>query len=117
MQVISPNMDICCELQKLPAVFAHFQEHKAVDGDNFLQFVYEDLFNAQGTEDGHHEGDDHEDLPFNGNHHCSHAPVAFVTFQLDDLTILAFNQDAKYGTFHFFALQGYIDSPFQPPKG
>lgn len=109
-------MDICCELQKLPAVFTHFQEHREADGDNFLQFVYEDFFSSQGTEDGHHEGD-HDDLPFNGNHQCCHAPLAFVTFQFEDFKVTESYLDTKFGAYFSPAPQGYIETPFQPPKG
>lgn len=110
-------MDICCELQKLPAVFAHFQEHRQLDGDNFLEFVYEDLLNAQGNESGHHNDSGHEDLPFNGNHQCSHAPLAFLTFQLEEFSLEVVNQNTIFGAYLSPSPQGYIDSPFQPPQG
>jgi hypothetical protein len=110
-------MDICCELEKLPAIFHHFEHHREDDGDSFFEFVYEDLLSSKGTEDGHHNDSNHEDLPFSGSHQCSHAPVAFVSFQLENFAIEPVIIDMSYGMYLSQSPQGYIDSPFQPPKG
>lgn len=114
-QSISPNMDACCELQKLPEFIAHFHDHQKEDGDSFFQFVYEDLMSTKGSEDGHHDDANHDDLPFHGNHQCSHAPLAFLTMQFEDGVIYSEQQPANYGYLSLVP-NGFSESPFQPPK-
>jgi hypothetical protein len=117
MQSISPKMDICCELEKLPAIIHHFQHHQEEDGDSFVQFVYEDLLSTTGSKEGHHNDSNREDSPFQGNHNCSHAPLAFLSYQFDDVSIVEYYKSAKFGTYLSKAPQGFSESPFQPPKG
>jgi hypothetical protein len=96
------------ELIKLPAMWAHYLEHREVapglDLEGFLAMHYTDL---EHQEDGHH---DHEDLPFHHHHgssldQCSTkliaveevAPVSFPEEQGDRLVVALPDDDLSAG--------------------
>ena len=110
-------MDMCCELQKLPALFDHFEEHKAFDGDSFFEFIAEDYVFHDDNSEGHHDHDNDDDLPFHGQHQCNHAPVqlthSFVDIELD--TPPFFSQ-SKGSIYKFSISSEFPDKPFQPPQ-
>lgn len=117
MQAIGPNMDLCCELQKLPNLFDHYQEHKEFDGDSFLQFLAEDYLNDKGDAQGHHDDSDHDDLPFHGQHQCCH-PSIFIVAMMGrmEMGTRHFSAGTKASLYTFSISTGYSDTPFQPPQ-
>lgn len=117
LQAMGPNMDLCCELQKLPNLFDHYEEHKAFDGDSFFQFLAEDYLNDKGEAQGHHDDSDHDDLPFHGQHQCCHGSI-FIAPLLShiEMTVFHFSTQAKTSLYAFSVSTEYLDTPFQPPK-
>ena len=117
MQAMVPNMDLCCELQKLPNLFDHYEEHKEFDGDSFLQFLTEDYLNDKGDAQGHHDDSDHDDLPFHGQHQCAHGYV-FIASLLDriEMGTIHFSTQTKASLYTFSISSEYLDTPFQPPQ-
>ncbi len=117
MQSMWPNMDICCELQKLPNLFDHYEEHKKFDGDSFFQFLVEDYLNNYGDDQGHHDDSDHDDLPFHGQHQCCHGYIFIAPpMELFELSTLNFSIQIRTGIYSFSLCSEYSESPFQPPK-
>ncbi|SMD44725.1 hypothetical protein SAMN00777080_3353 [Aquiflexum balticum DSM 16537] len=117
MQATAPGMDLCCELQKLPNLFDHYEEHQEFDGDSFLDFLAEDYFNDTGDAQGHHDDSDHDDLPFHGQHQCCHVHI-FMTPLLGqpEIATLHFSTQTKGSHYNFSLCSEYSESPFQPPK-
>jgi len=112
---LATGLDLCCEIQKIPNLVSHFAEHKALDGDSVFDFVVEDYID-HGSGSNHHAENSHEDLPFNGNHNCSHAPIyfssvpSFLVIQSDTENTEAIS----FYNFHFISpALGHL---FQPPK-
>lgn len=116
-QALSPNMDMCCELKKLPTLFEHFEEHKAMGGDTFLEFVVEDYVHHDENSTGHHDHDKDDDLPFHGQHQCCHGPVFMTLFQyLPEIADFNFTTQIKLSAYSFSLCSEYSETPFQPPK-
>jgi hypothetical protein len=110
-------MDLCCELQKLPEFFSHFNLHQESEGDSFLEYMCEHLLQVGAINHEHANGTEHEELPFHGNHQCAHGPLAFITFPSLEFTVAINQVTIQYGKYLSPALKGYSESPFQPPKG
>ncbi len=109
------NMDLCCELPKIPNLLEHFAEHQADDGDSFLQFLVEDYID-HGTGEDHHNENEHDELPFHGSHQCQHTIVLFpstLTFSID---INIQPLDSSKGAYRFTFSSPYLETPFQPPQ-
>ncbi len=117
VQMFAPNMDVCCELLKLPALFEHFEEHKAFDGDSFFEFIVEDYVHHDDNSEGHHDHDKDDDLPFHGQHQCNHLPVyvthAFSNIELEDKT---FSIQTKGSFYQFLISYEYLEKLIQPPQ-
>ena len=64
IQGLAPNMDLCCELQKLPNLFEHYEEHRACNDGSFWQFLVNDYLGVDGDSQDHHGDSDHDSLPF-----------------------------------------------------
>lgn len=117
LQAFVPNMDLCCEVPKIPALYAHYNEHVAHDGMSFIEFL--DLhYGADRDSVAHHHDDEHDDkLPLHGEHQCNHAPMYFcsleIPFQIENHT---FPLSITYGYYSFSLTSEYSESPFQPPK-
>lgn len=117
IQMMAPNMDMCCELQKLPGLLAHYEEHKSFDDDGFFEFLVEDYFSHEGDNEGHHSDNNHEDLPFHGQHQCNHAPV-FLThsaqsIRLDNPLAILVSTGSRY---LFACSSEYSETIIQPPQ-
>ncbi|MBI1185703.1 hypothetical protein GC194_15655 [bacterium] len=78
LQAILPQAHVGCELRKIPGLWRHYLEHKAFDGDSFIEFLTEDYFGDTGEIEEHHNSRHHNDLPFRGDHQCCHI-VIFLT--------------------------------------
>lgn len=116
IQGLTPGMDLCCELQKLPNLFEHYEEHKACNDDSFLKFLVNDYLNFDGNSQGHHDNSDHEDLPFHSNHKCSCTSAFYASDQLFSLAVFEFSPQIKFGYYISFHPSEFPDTPFQPPK-
>lgn len=117
VQIFAPNMDICCELQKVPALFEHFKEHKTIGGDSFFEFIVEDYIHHNDNNEGHHDHDKDENLPFHGQHQCNHAPIylsyTFSNIELGDKT---FSLQTKGSYYQFSISSEYLETLIQPPQ-
>ena len=71
---LGSGIDWCCELPKVDNLLEHFQKHNKEEGISFLQF----LDKHYGTTPND-DGDNHEDLPFHGNHSCNHIHLVITT--------------------------------------
>lgn len=113
---IAMSMDVCCQIQKLPFLIAHFGEHKALDGDSVFEFVVEDYID-HGSEGNHHNEGSHENLPFHGSHTCSHAPICFSSVSV----FLVIQSDEKImetrSFYNFLFTSPALGELFQPPQG
>ncbi|UII29634.1 hypothetical protein LVD17_15140 [Fulvivirga ulvae] len=114
---LAPSMDICCELQKLPNLLEHYQQHKDCNGGaSFLQFLAEDYFDLQKNADDHHDDNDHSNLPFQGDHQCCHSFVFYTFNQEIPATVINFIVDDKVDCYKSFFSSQFPDSLFQPPR-
>ena len=115
-QGIAVNMEICELIEKMSDYVAHYQEHKSIDGDSFIGFVYEDYIEDNHNNDGHHKDSDNEDAPVHTSHHCCHHFVFFAPFESSLMN--GFNSEEQ-NHFNFYTSNinsRYLESLFQPPK-
>jgi len=117
LQSVTPNMDLCCELQKLPNLIEHYQEHAQLD-DAASWFTFLELHYGSGQSSREHHSDEHDgELPFQGKHHCSHAPVCYSLQHESSLAIvLNFATESGFGHYTASFTSEYPDTPFQPPR-
>lgn len=111
--VVPAALEVCCELQKLPNLFSHFEEHRDMSGETFIEFLAENYFGA-GAESHHEQG--HENLPFHGSHQCGHSVIFFLC---SHSICIAVPEQATMPVSDFLWVgfpSDYLDSPFQPPK-
>ena len=111
-----PNLDIGCELLKIPNLMEHYTEHRECNDGSFLQFLWDDYLNVDGEPGDHRDDSSHDNLPFHGNTHCCHPSVFYAPEQYFSLATFELAQQTAFGyrsTFHTFES---FDSPFQPPK-
>lgn len=114
---IGITMDLCCELQKLPVLFEHFQEHSEHDGTSLAEFVDFHYGDGQEPEDHHHDDEHDKNLPFHGHHQCSHGSI-FIAPLLSQTEFIVLNFFIPSTVSHYsFSLGSeYLESPYQPPK-
>lgn len=116
VQAFAPNGDLCCELQKLPSLINHYTDHYAIDGHSFYEFMASDFFNEGHDLAGKHNTKEHEEMPFQGNHQCPHAPV-FIPNEVDiELSEVSMEQPIVYHPIKLQFLSEFMENPFQPPK-
>ena len=117
MQAMVPNMDLCCELPKLPVLFDHYQEHAEHDGTSFVAFIDFHYGDGQEAEEHHHDDEHDKNLPFHGQHQCCHGYI-FVAPLLGqtEVTMLHFSTQTRASQYSFSLCSEYLESPFQPPK-
>jgi hypothetical protein len=109
------NMDICCEIQKIPNLMTHFAEHQSDDGDSFVEFLFEDYID-HGSAENHHDEKDHDDLPFHGNHQCQHTNVFYSTTPSFILEVECTFIEGNNIAYVFSLSSSDLDTPFQPPQ-
>ena len=113
---LAPVLDICCELQKIPNLLVHYQEHKACNSNSFLQFLVNDYIDLDGDSNKDHDSSEHENLPFNGNHQCSHTTVFYTTDEHFSVVAPEHILQSEFAFFRSFHSSEFSDSPFQPPQ-
>lgn len=109
-------MDICCELQKLPNLVKHYEEHKKCNDDSILEFFVNDYINFDGLADNHKDDSNHQELPFHGNHQCNHGSVYYSVIQSIEVSSIGFQAEDQFSHYTIHFSSKYPDSPFQPPK-
>lgn len=110
-------MDLCCELQKLPVLFEHYQELEEESGISFWSFL--DIHYGDGSESENipHQDEHDSNLPFNGQHQCCHGQIFMVhLFVKTDFNKQVFISEKGATEYNFSTSTSYLDSPFQPPK-
>lgn len=111
-----PSLDLCCELQKVPKLMEHFDEHRTCNDDSFIKFLLNEYIAGEADSRGHHDEADHENLPFNGSHQCCQLSVFVKSDPFFSLEEFEFTLLNEYGfRSHFYASE-IIDSLFEPPK-
>ncbi|SFB50473.1 hypothetical protein SAMN04489723_11471 [Algoriphagus aquimarinus] len=114
--MLSMNFDLCCQIQKIPFLLSHFGEHKVLHGDSVLDFVVEDYID-HGTDTTSHDEESHENLPFHGNHTCSHAPIYFSSIA-EFLVAQSFTENIQAESYYNFLFTSpALGELFQPPQG
>ena len=116
IQGIAPNLDIGCEVQKLPNLFEHYEEHKRCNGGSFWQFLIDDYLNVDGGSREHRDDSNHNNLPFNGNHKCCHPSAFYASDENFQLVVFEFASQNKFGYYAPSFSSEYLDTPFHPPK-
>mgnify|MGYP003633407458 CR=1 FL=1 len=115
-QAVMPSIDMGCELQKIAAVYSHYQEHKNFDGDSFFEFIIEDFVLDDDSSKEHHGDSSHHELPVQNTHQCSHITF-FITHQtnyvLEDFN---FSENLCFDNYNAFFSSAYLDTLFQPPR-
>lgn len=117
IQSMGPVLDLCCELQKLPEFFEHYEEHAEKYGTSIVEFLDIHYGDEQKQDEAHHDDEHDKNLPFHGQHQCFHAFV-FITplpGQLEVAT-LYYSIPTKTSRYIFSIGTEYSVSPFQPPK-
>lgn len=110
-------MDLCCELQKLPVFFEHYEEHAEHDGTTLTEFLDFHYGNGQDTEDHHHDDEHDSKLPFHGQHQCCHAYIFIAPlFGQIELSRLYFSTQTRTSQYSFSISTEYLDTLFQPPQ-
>ncbi len=117
MQGLGSNMDVCCELLKLPDFFKHYQEQAEHDGTSFVEFVNFHYGDGQEAEDHHHDDEHDKNLPFHGQHQCCHGYI-FITPLLGkaEVATLFYTTQTRVGHYSLSVSSEYSESPFQPPQ-
>lgn len=115
-QALVPNMDICCEIPKIPNLLDHYEEHKACNDDSFWKFLVNEYLNFGDDSKGHHDDSDHEGLPFHSNHKCCCTSAFYASDQSFSLAIFEFSPQTEFGYYTSFHPSEFPDSPFQPPQ-
>lgn len=113
---MAPGIDLGCELQKLPNLLNHYEEHKACNDGSFWQFILDDYINFDGDSQDHHNDDEHKNLPFHGNHHCCNFSIFFTSDEHFTVMVLDFTTQTKFSFHDSFQPSEFLDSPFQPPQ-
>lgn len=111
-----PNMDLACELKKLPNLFTHYEEHKTCSDNSVWQFLVDHYLNIHDDSDGHHDQSSHENLPFHGNHHCGHTPVFYASEVRFSVMEPVMANQTKFSFYRAFHSSEYLPAPFQPPR-
>ncbi len=117
VQTIGVNIDLCCELQKLPVLFEHYEEHSQYDDATFTEFLNFHYGSGEDAEEHHHDDEHDSKLPFHGQHHCSHGQIFMVTF-FNTTDFIKQDFVIQKGTAHYnFSITSeYLDTLFQPPR-
>lgn len=117
MQAMGPNMDLCCELPKIPVLFEHYEEHAEHEGTSFVEFLDFHYGDGQDAEDHHHDDEHDKNLPFHGQHQCCHG-YTFISQISDHVEAapLHFTTEIRATIYSFSLCSEYLESPFQPPK-
>ena len=110
------TLDICCQIQKIPFLLSHFEDHQKLHGDSLFEFVVEDYID-HGSDNKSHDEENHENLPFHGDHTCSHSSIYFPS--ISDFSVSrSFNEKVDTEIYYNFIFTSpVLGELFQPPRG
>lgn len=108
-------MDLSCELQKLPNLFEHYQEHKTCNDGSFLGFLINDFFHG-GDLAQDHDDSEHDNLPLHGPHNCCHPTSFYANEQHFSITVSGFDTPHSCAFYNNSFSSRSLDSPSQPPR-
>ncbi len=113
VQILLPGMDVR-ELEKLPDLIQHYQEHKAENPSiNFLSFLKLHYTNANHHEQDHER---HHELPFT-NHHTGHSPFVVFTITTFETSFQKITEsEVRYSLYTEPSSKNITFSIWQPPK-
>ncbi|WP_456458867.1 hypothetical protein [Reichenbachiella sp.] len=109
------GLDLCCEIKQVPNLIDHYTEHKAQDGDSFWDFLVEDYID-HGKGKNHHDENEHDDLPFHGNHQCQHTNILISSTIIFSVELDINPLEPSKGIYQFMFSSRYLETPFQPPR-
>ena len=114
--MLSMNLDLCCQIQKIPFLLSHFEDHQKLHGDSLFEFVVEDYID-HGSDNKSHDEENHENLPFHGDHTCSHSSIYFSS--ISDFSVSrSFNEKVDTEIYYNFVFTSpVLGELFQPPRG
>ncbi|MEP0713849.1 hypothetical protein [Algoriphagus sp.] len=113
--MLSMNLDLSCQIQKIPFLLSHFEDHQTLHGDSVLEFVVEDYID-HGSDNKSHDEENHDNLPFHGNTHCCYPSVFYASNENFQLMLFEFASQYEFGFYAPSFSSEYLDMPFQPPK-
>ncbi len=116
LQGFGLTLDLCCELPKISNLLEHYEEHNEAFGDSFMEFLEENYFTFDGSQK-HHEDSNHEDLPFQGSHHCCSHSLVYHSLGKEHVVFTEVIQlKPQYSIYQSTFYSEFLDSPFQPPQ-
>lgn len=116
LQGFGLSVDLCCELPKISNLLEHYEEHNKSYGDSFIDFLEEDYLTFDGSQ-RHHENSDHEDLPFQGSHHCCGHSLVYHYLEKEHVVFTEVVQiKPQYSIYQSTFYSEFLESPFQPPQ-
>jgi hypothetical protein len=116
LQGMSPNMELCEQLEKFSNFISHYQIHKEYGGDSFYEYVVEEIFSDQGDDDTHHNGSHDDKVPVHSHHQCCHPSVFITTSNGVAFKTFDFKVKKEYSYYSFQFNSRYLESLFQPPR-
>lgn len=116
LQGMSPNMELCEQLEKASNFISHYQIHKEYGGDSFYEYVVEELFSDDGDNNAHHDGSHEDKAPVHSHHQCCHPSVFIPTSNGIAIKVFDFKVKKKYSFYSFQFNSRYLESLFQPPR-
>lgn len=116
LQGFGLTLDLCCELPKISNLLEHYEEHNETFGDSFMEFIAEDYFTFDGSKK-HHEDSNHEELPFQGNHHCCAHSLVYYSLNTEfEISPEIVESKPQYSFYNSEFFSEFLDSPLQPPQ-
>ncbi|KEO72160.1 hypothetical protein [Anditalea andensis] len=116
VKALMPNMDLCCDIQKIPAFFDHYQLHKVTYGDNFWDFVEGHYLYNDDEYRFIADDPEHANLPFRENHKNCCTQGIFISktenYQLNSPVPIHLQHNTLYQSIFN---SGLFKSLFQPP--
>jgi hypothetical protein len=109
-QSVMSKVDMGCEFQKITLIYLHYKEHKAFDGDSFLDFLIEDYTNNNRIANEHHE------VPYHSSHQCSYLTFFFTQQSKDALEIFNYKENLKIYYYSAFFSSTNLDTLLEPPR-
>ena len=116
LQGMSPNMELCEQLEKASNFISHYQIHKEYGGDSFYEYVVEELFSDDGDNKAHHDGSHEDKAPVHSHQQCCHPSVFIPTSNNIALKTFDLKVKKEYSYYSFQFNSRYLESLFQPPR-
>tara|TARA_R110002073_G_scaffold279026_1_gene443044 strand:+ start:309894 stop:310250 length:357 start_codon:yes stop_codon:yes gene_type:complete len=116
LQAIIPKLDMCCEFQKMAALYGHYKEHKALDGDSVLDFIVEDYFNSADDAENHHKNSKQKENPVHKVNQPCCAPIVFLPKQETSILVINTTKNSNFDLYNSSFYSAHLATLFQPPR-